>query len=98
MFYHCGTGQQNGCDDNEPQLRPHASMVVFMMMFMMVPVVFVAVTFVCVMMLTHTSKLIGYVLMRVSLASIEILNRPFMAVSCSSVKRYWSDANELSSR
>ena len=94
MFYHCGTGQQNGCDDNEPQLRPHASMVVFMM----VPVVFVAVTFVCVMMLTHTSKLIGYVLMRVSLASIEILNRPFMAVSCSSVKRYWSDANELSSR
>lgn len=94
MFYHCGTGQQNGCDDNEPQLRPHASMVVFMM----VPVVFVAVTFVRVMMLTHTSKLIGYVLMRVSLASIEILNRPFMAVSCSSEKRYWSDANELSSR
>lgn len=94
MFYHCGTGQQNGCDDNEPQLRPHASMVVFMM----VPVVFVAVTFVRVMMLTHTSKLIGYVLMRVSLASMEILNRPFMAVSCSSEKRYWSDANELSSR
>lgn len=55
MFYHCGTGQQNGCDDNEPQLRPHASMVVFMM----VPVVFVAVTFVRVMVLTHTSKLIG---------------------------------------
>ena len=60
MFYHCGTGQQNGCDDNESQLRPHASMVVFMTMFMMVPVVFVAVTFVCVMMLTHTSKLIVY--------------------------------------
>lgn len=58
MFYHCGTSQQNGCDDNESQLRPHASMVVFMVMFMMVPVVFVAVTFVCVMVLTHTSKLI----------------------------------------